>query len=82
MWPVSCHSIAKCHRPITAGPFRHHQDIPAETVLKNNSVPVTTPSCHVRSTNKDTLSQADPPTSGHINNLDMEWRNASRSISQ
>ncbi|GFU74026.1 hypothetical protein TNCV_1641521 [Trichonephila clavipes] len=39
-------------------------------------------SCHVRSTNKDTLSQAGPPTSGHINSLDMGWRNASRSISQ
>ncbi|GFT24271.1 laminin subunit alpha [Trichonephila clavipes] len=58
------------------------QNIPAETVLKNNSVPVTTPSCQVRSTNQDTLSQAGPPTSGYINKLDMGWRNASRSISQ
>ncbi|GFY29469.1 hypothetical protein TNCV_2626401 [Trichonephila clavipes] len=59
-----------------------HQDIPAETVSKNNSVPVTTPSCHVRSTNQDTLYQAGPITSGHIYNLDMGWRNASRSVSQ
>ncbi|GFU53778.1 hypothetical protein TNCV_3472241 [Trichonephila clavipes] len=71
-----------CHRPIPAGPLRHHQDIPAESVSKNNSVPVTTPSCHVRTTNKDTLFQARPPTSGHINKLDMGWRNASRSVSQ
>ncbi|GFT40021.1 hypothetical protein TNCV_12551 [Trichonephila clavipes] len=48
----------------------------------NNSVPVTTPSCHVRSTNQDTLYQAGPTTSGHIYNLDMGWRNASRSVSQ
>ncbi|GFV12079.1 sorting nexin-19 [Trichonephila clavipes] len=40
------------------------------------------PPCHVRSTNKDTLYQAGPPTSGHINKLDMGWRNASCSISQ
>ncbi|GFU77555.1 transposable element Tc3 transposase [Trichonephila clavipes] len=59
-----------------------HQDIPAETVSKNNSVPVTTPSCHVRSTNQDTLYQAGPITSGHIYKLDMGWRNASRSVSQ
>ncbi|GFV13856.1 hypothetical protein TNCV_523351 [Trichonephila clavipes] len=48
----------------------------------HNSVPVTTPSCHVRSTNQDTLYQAGPITSGHIYNLDMGWRNASRSVSQ
>ncbi|GFY30518.1 hypothetical protein TNCV_3522811 [Trichonephila clavipes] len=59
-----------------------HQDISAETVSKNNSVPVTPPSCHVRSTNQDTLYQAGPITSGHIYKLDMGWRNASRSVSQ
>ncbi|GFY12658.1 SCAN box domain-containing protein [Trichonephila clavipes] len=64
------------------GAIQTHQDIPAETVSKNNSVPVTTPSCHVRSTNQDTLYQAGPITSGHIYKLDMGWRNASRSVSQ
>ncbi|GFX23374.1 RNA-directed DNA polymerase from mobile element jockey [Trichonephila clavipes] len=58
------------------------QDIPAETVSKNNSVPVTTPPCHVRSSNQDTLYQAGPTTSGPIYKLDMGWRNASRSVSQ
>ncbi|GFT62900.1 RNA-directed DNA polymerase from mobile element jockey [Trichonephila clavipes] len=53
-----------------------------ETEEKNNSVPVTTPPCHVRTTNQDTLYQAGPLTSGHIYNLDTGWRNASRSISQ
>ncbi|GFW85564.1 hypothetical protein TNCV_852161 [Trichonephila clavipes] len=48
-----------------------NQDIPAETVSKNNSDSVTTPSCHVRPTNQDTLSQAGPITSGHTYNLDM-----------
>ncbi|GFT43143.1 hypothetical protein TNCV_5119931 [Trichonephila clavipes] len=43
-----------------------HQDIPAETVLKNNPVPVTTTSCHVRTTNQDTLYQAGPPTSTNL----------------
>ncbi|GFU63715.1 hypothetical protein TNCV_4508311 [Trichonephila clavipes] len=59
-----------------------NQDIPAETVSKNNTDSVTTPSCHVRPTNQDTLSQAGPITSGHTYNLDMGWRNASRSVSQ
>ncbi|GFX45395.1 hypothetical protein TNCV_1026551 [Trichonephila clavipes] len=59
-----------------------NQDIPAETVSKNNSDSVTTPPCHDRPTNQDTLSQAGPITSGHIYNLDMGWRNASRSVSQ
>ncbi|GFT77164.1 putative RNA-directed DNA polymerase from transposon X-element [Trichonephila clavipes] len=58
------------------------QDIPAETVSKNNSVPVTTPPCHARSTNQDSLYQAGPTTSGYIYKLDMGWRNASRSVSQ
>ncbi|GFT51499.1 HTH_Tnp_Tc3_2 domain-containing protein [Trichonephila clavipes] len=35
-----------------------------------------------RPTNQDTLSQAGPITSGHTYNLDMGWRNASRSVSQ
>ncbi|GFV68208.1 hypothetical protein TNCV_1874901 [Trichonephila clavipes] len=61
---------------------RTNQDIPAETVSKNNSDSVTTPPCHDRPTNQDTLSQADPITSGHIYNLDTGWRNASRSVSQ
>ncbi|GFV17416.1 hypothetical protein TNCV_2901281 [Trichonephila clavipes] len=38
--------------------------------------------CHDRPTNQDTLSQAGPITSGHIYNLDMGWRNVSRSVSQ
>ncbi|GFT88252.1 hypothetical protein TNCV_2144571 [Trichonephila clavipes] len=42
----------------------------------------TTGTFHVRTTIKDTLSQAGPPTQGLSNNLDMGWRNASRSISQ
>ncbi|GFU53240.1 hypothetical protein TNCV_2952801 [Trichonephila clavipes] len=50
-----------------------NQDIPAETVSKNNSDSVTTPPCHDRPTNQDTLSQAGPITSGHIYNLDMGW---------
>ncbi|GFW50093.1 hypothetical protein TNCV_1229181 [Trichonephila clavipes] len=58
------------------------QDFSAETVFKKNSDSVATPSCHVRPTNQDTLSQAGPPTSGHIHYLDMGWRNASRSVSQ
>ncbi|GFV53377.1 hypothetical protein TNCV_4502581 [Trichonephila clavipes] len=32
--------------------------------------------------NQDTLTQTGPSTSGHIDNLDMGWRNASRSVSQ
>ncbi|GFW18367.1 hypothetical protein TNCV_1183951 [Trichonephila clavipes] len=79
--PIEC-LLSQCHRPITAGPFRHLQEIPAETEGKNNSVPVTTPPCHVRTTNQDTLYQAGPLTSGHIYILDKGWRNASRSISQ
>ncbi|GFV72654.1 hypothetical protein TNCV_411731 [Trichonephila clavipes] len=58
------------------------QDFSAETVFMKNSDSVATPSCHVRPTNQDTLSQAGPPTSGHIHYLDMGWRNASRSVSQ
>ncbi|GFT92852.1 hypothetical protein TNCV_740211 [Trichonephila clavipes] len=58
------------------------QDFSAETVFKKNSDSVATPSCHLRPTNQDTLSQAGPPTSGHIHNPDMGWRNASRSVSQ
>ncbi|GFV70236.1 transposable element Tc1 transposase [Trichonephila clavipes] len=58
------------------------QDFSAEIVFKKNSDSVATPSCHVRPTNQDTLSQAGPPTSGHIHYLDMGWRNASRSVSQ
>ncbi|GFX52912.1 hypothetical protein TNCV_3227801 [Trichonephila clavipes] len=54
----------------------------AETVLKKILDLKTTPTCNVRTTNKDTLSQAGPPTQGLSNNLDMGWRNASRSISQ
>ncbi|GFU32274.1 hypothetical protein TNCV_3834621 [Trichonephila clavipes] len=79
--PIEC-LLIKCHRPIAAGPFSSHQDIPAETMEKTIIVPVTTPPCHVRTTNQDTLYQAGPLTSGHIYNLDMGWRNASRSISQ
>ncbi|GFU79666.1 hypothetical protein TNCV_4484981 [Trichonephila clavipes] len=51
-------------------------------IQENNSDSVTTPPCHDRPTNQDTLSQAGPITSGHIYNLDMGWRNASRSVSQ
>ncbi|GFU16373.1 hypothetical protein TNCV_775101 [Trichonephila clavipes] len=65
----------QCHSDTT-------QDFPAETVFKKISDSVATPSCHVRPTNQDTLSQAGSPTSGHIHNLDMGWRNASRSVSQ
>ncbi|GFX97617.1 hypothetical protein TNCV_2841771 [Trichonephila clavipes] len=65
-----------------AKPYRQNLDIPAETVLKKILDLKTTPTCHVRTTNKDTLSQAGPPTQGLSNNLDMGWRNASRSISQ
>ncbi|GFY11038.1 hypothetical protein TNCV_4470251 [Trichonephila clavipes] len=71
-----------CHRPIAAGPLSSLQDIPAKTEEINNLVPVSTPPCHDPTTNQDTLIQAGPSTSGHINNLDTGWRNASRSISQ
>ncbi|GFU36244.1 hypothetical protein TNCV_558901 [Trichonephila clavipes] len=84
--PVPLHSEIDSSRKGHAVPLTNHssaiqtqQDIPAETVSKNNSVPVTTPPCHVRSTNQDTLYQAGPTTSGHIYKLDMGWRNASRS---
>ncbi|GFS85699.1 hypothetical protein TNCV_2973901 [Trichonephila clavipes] len=75
-------NICVCHGPTTAKPFRQHLDIPAKTVLKKTLDLIATPTCHLRSTNKDTLSQAGPPTQGLSNNLDMGWRNASHSISQ
>ncbi|GFT37301.1 hypothetical protein TNCV_1127261 [Trichonephila clavipes] len=37
---------------------------------------------HVLTTNQDSLTETGPSTSGHIDNLDMGWRNAARSISQ
>ncbi|GFV96912.1 hypothetical protein TNCV_4351251 [Trichonephila clavipes] len=58
------------------------QDIPAETEETTNIDPVATPPCHDRTTNHGSLTQTDPSTSGHIDNLDKEWRKASRSISQ
>ncbi|GFW02051.1 hypothetical protein TNCV_4853911 [Trichonephila clavipes] len=81
---LSRYKFRDSHVPLTnhSSAIQTHQDIPAETVSKNNSVPVTTPSCHVRSANQDTLYQAGPITSGHICKLDMGWRNASRSVSQ
>ncbi|GFW20234.1 hypothetical protein TNCV_1855581 [Trichonephila clavipes] len=79
--PIEC-LLSQCHGPITAKPFRHHIDIPAKTVMKKILDLLTTPPCHLRSTNKETLSQAGPPTQGLSNNLDMGWRNTSCSISQ
>ncbi|GFV84942.1 hypothetical protein TNCV_3892801 [Trichonephila clavipes] len=40
--------------------LRQNLDIPAETVLKKILDLKTTPTCHVRTINKDTLSQAHP----------------------
>ncbi|GFU22377.1 hypothetical protein TNCV_5139391 [Trichonephila clavipes] len=79
--PIEC-LLSQCHGPITAKPFRHHIDIPAKTVMKKILDLITTPHCHLRSTNKETLSQAGPPTQGLSNNLDMGWSNTSCSISQ
>ncbi|GFX86328.1 hypothetical protein TNCV_2562101 [Trichonephila clavipes] len=59
-----------CHQPIVAGPFSSLQDIPAETE-KTNIVPVAPPPCDDQTTNQDTLSQAGPFTSAHIDKLDM-----------
>ncbi|GFW41136.1 DUF4817 domain-containing protein [Trichonephila clavipes] len=75
IFKIATDQSQQCHSDTT-------QDFPAETAFKKISDSVATPSCHVRPTNQDTLSQAGPPTSGHIHNLDMGWRNASRSVSQ
>ncbi|GFX48371.1 hypothetical protein TNCV_4613681 [Trichonephila clavipes] len=79
--PIEC-LLSQCHGPTTAKPFRHHIDFPAKTVWKKILDLVATPPCHLRSTNKDTLTQAGPFTQGLNYKLDMGWRNASRSISQ
>ncbi|GFY15771.1 hypothetical protein TNCV_1284161 [Trichonephila clavipes] len=69
-----CHRLplAKCSQ--LSAYYRSAIDQPQQSLIDKT--------CHVRTTNKDTLSQADPPTQGLSNNLDMGWRNASRSISQ
>ncbi|GFW21316.1 transposable element Tc3 transposase [Trichonephila clavipes] len=81
MQPIEC-LLSQCHGPTTAKPFRHHIDFPAKTVWKKILDLVATPPCHLRSTNKDTLTQAGPFTQGLNYKLDMGWRNASRSNSQ
>ncbi|GFU90933.1 hypothetical protein TNCV_4922661 [Trichonephila clavipes] len=60
-------------------PFK---DFPAKTEDTTHTVPIATPPYHILPTNQDSLIQPGPSTSGHIDNLDMGWRNASRSVSQ
>ncbi|GFU65336.1 hypothetical protein TNCV_2836471 [Trichonephila clavipes] len=79
--PIEC-LLSEYHRPVTAGHFRSLQDFSAETEDTTHTVSIATPPCHLLPTNQDTLIQPSPSTSGHINNFDMGWRNASRSISQ
>ncbi|GFU53469.1 hypothetical protein TNCV_1998371 [Trichonephila clavipes] len=79
--PIEC-LLSECHRPIVAGPFSSLQNFRAETEDTTHTVPVATPPCHILPTNQDSLIQPGPSTSGHIDNLDMGWRNALRSISQ
>ncbi|GFV27007.1 hypothetical protein TNCV_4517881 [Trichonephila clavipes] len=59
------------------------QDFTAETVCKKISqFAQPRAPCHVRPTNQDAHSPGRPHPHGHIHNLDMGWRNASRSVSQ
>ncbi|GFW29989.1 hypothetical protein TNCV_1593071 [Trichonephila clavipes] len=75
--PIEC-LLSQCHGPTTAKPFRHHIDFPAKTVWKKILDLVATPPCHLRSTNKDTLTQAGPFTQGLNYKLDMGWRGTLR----
>ncbi|GFW82539.1 hypothetical protein TNCV_1794321 [Trichonephila clavipes] len=74
--------LSESHQPITAEPFSSLQDFSAETEDPVHTVPIYTPPCQILPTNQDTLIQPGPSTSGHIDKLDMGWRNTSRSIFQ